>query len=262
MVCLTVSGTSELSFQATRLSDDCHVDHTAVSLIDKHEYHFYYVTSGLLIISCVSELLYVPAGSLACIPANYPYSVQPCGSLSGWNIITSEPGYKSLNNRPVVLISSEFIVSLFNKYSQTVGQGKLRYQHYLGEIFMEELSCLTEIDFALPLPIDSRTAVITEKILQRPEHKWRLGELASEINISEDTLRRRLLRETGLNLTDWVQRARLLKSIKSLAEGEKISDTARQLGYNSTSCFIIYFKRSFGDTPARFRDKLNRASLL
>jgi len=231
-------------------------------LIDKHEHHFYYVTSGLLIISCVSEILYVPAGSLAFIPANYPYSAHPCGGFNGWKIISIEAGYESFNNKPVVLIGSEFIISLFKKYAQTEEQGNSRYQHYLGAIFMEEISCLTEIDLALPLPVDSVTAVITDKILQSPEHKWRLGELASDINVSEDTLRRRLLRETGLNLTDWVQRARLLKSIKSLAEGEKISETARRLGYNNTSCFIIYFKRSFGDTPARFRDKLNRASLL
>jgi AraC-like DNA-binding protein len=45
--------------------------------------------------------------------------------------------------------------------------------------------------------------------------------------------------------------ARLLDSIRRLAEGQPVTDKALDCGYSSVSAFIAAFKATFGYTPGR-----------
>ena len=50
----------------------------------------------------------------------------------------------------------------------------------------------------------------------------------------------------------WRQKARMLHSVRLLAEGAPVTDAALDAGYRSVSAFIAAFKRTFGCTPGRF----------
>jgi AraC-like DNA-binding protein len=62
--------------------------------------------------------------------------------------------------------------------------------------------------------------------------------------------------ETGYTFTAWRQRARLMRSLETLAAGATVTEVARELGYATTSAFISLFRRTFGETPAVFRRQL------
>ena len=47
----------------------------------------------------------------------------------------------------------------------------------------------------------------------------------------------------------WRQKARLLESVRVLAEGGSVTDAALESGYSSVSAYIAAFKQTFGCTP-------------
>ena len=60
---------------------------------------------------------------------------------------------------------------------------------------------------------------------------------ARELKTSTRTLYRHFLRETGITFARWKQQARLLESIRRLAEGVAVTTVALDLGYASPSAF-------------------------
>ena len=52
---------------------------------------------------------------------------------------------------------------------------------------------------------------------------------------------------------------RLLRSLELLAEGQSVTAIALDLGYASVSAYIGLFRRSFGETPASYRARLQAA---
>jgi AraC-like DNA-binding protein len=75
-------------------------------------------------------------------------------------------------------------------------------------------------------------------------------------SVSTRTLSRRFVSETGFNFTAWRQRARLMRSLEMLAAGAPVTAVALDLGYSTSSAFIGLFKRTFGETPSAYRQRL------
>ena len=76
-----------------------------------------------------------------------------------------------------------------------------------------------------------------------------VDDLAKQHAIARRTLERRFREETGMSFGMWRQKARLLDSIRLLAEGKSVTDAALESGYSSMSAFIAAFKGTFGCTP-------------
>ncbi len=55
------------------------------------------------------------------------------------------------------------------------------------------------------------------------------------LGVSEKTLSRLFLRETGLSFRVWRQRQRLLDALTPLEQGERVTDVALACGYDSLS---------------------------
>ena len=63
---------------------------------------------------------------------------------------------------------------------------------------------------------------------------------------------RRFVAETGFTYTAWRQRARLMRALEMLTEGQAVTVVALDLGYDSVSAFIALFKRTLGVTPSAY----------
>jgi AraC-like DNA-binding protein len=104
---------------------------------------------------------------------------------------------------------------------------------------------------ALPMPRDERAATLAQCVLAQPMNEEPVDELAGRHGLARRTLERRFRDETGLSFGMWRQMARLLDSIRLLAEGKSLTDAALDCGYSSVSAFIAAFKSTFGYTPGR-----------
>lgn len=79
-----------------------------------------------------------------------------------------------------------------------------------------------------------------------------LDELAREMAVSRRTLERSFQQDTGLTLGRWRQRARLLRALELLADGESVTATSIAVGYASPSAFVLAFRNALDATPARY----------
>ncbi|WP_407160684.1 helix-turn-helix transcriptional regulator [Bradyrhizobium sp. STM 3557] len=118
------------------------------------------------------------------------------------------------------------------------------------DLIVDEIACLPPEDLGLPLPHDARLQRIARSLLEHPADSRTVDEWANWAGIASRTLSRRFPQETGLTLTEWRHRARLMRALERLAEGDAVTTVAVDLGYSSVSGFIALFRRTFGVTPA------------
>ena len=113
------------------------------------------------------------------------------------------------------------------------------------------MAAAADSPLVLPLPQDERALALAHSVLQQPLRSENVDELAKQHGVARRTLERRFSDETGMSFGVWRQKARLLDSIRLLAEGTSVTDTALDCGYASVSAFIAAFKGTFGYTPGR-----------
>ena len=82
---------------------------------------------------------------------------------------------------------------------------------------------------------------------------WTAGRIASELAVSEATLRRRLTAE-GASLTQLLVEARMATALTLLqATAQPVSSIALSVGYESPSRFAVRFRQRFGFAPTAVR---------
>jgi AraC-like DNA-binding protein len=104
----------------------------------------------------------------------------------------------------------------------------------------------------LALPADAQALTLAQSVLEEPSVNDSVDRLAKKHGLARRTLERRFRDETGMSFGMWRQKARLLDSIRLLAEGKSVTDAALDCGYSSVSAFIAAFKSTFGYTPGHF----------
>ena len=80
-----------------------------------------------------------------------------------------------------------------------------------------------------------------------------IGVVSQASGASARTLERLFVRETGMAIGAWRQRARLLHSLAMLSDGDSVTHAALTVGYASTSAYVAAFKSVLGMTPGAYR---------
>jgi len=122
----------------------------------------------------------------------------------------------------------------------------------LMRLLMSEIRCLEPCALDLPLPESADLAQLCARVLADLSIRQPCTLDAGGMNISARTLYRRFLRETGITFARWKQQARLLESIRRLAEGVPVTTVAIDLGYESPNAFSTMFRRAVGVSPRAF----------
>lgn len=122
----------------------------------------------------------------------------------------------------------------------------------LMRLLMSEIRRLEPCALDLPLPESADLAQLCARVLADLSIRRPCALDAGDMNVSTRTLYRRFLRETGITFAGWKQQARLLESIRRLAEGTPVTTVAIDLGYESPNAFSTMFRRSVGISPRAF----------
>lgn len=120
------------------------------------------------------------------------------------------------------------------------------------EVILDRLPQLKVSPLHLPSPRDTRLKSMTDALAMNPADARTLGELATVAGMTERTVARLFLKETGLTFGQWRRQLRLLAALERLGAGESVSNVALDVGYEDVSSFIAVFKAALGDTPARY----------
>jgi AraC-like DNA-binding protein/quercetin dioxygenase-like cupin family protein len=116
-------------------------------------------------------------------------------------------------------------------------------------VLMDELGSARIEPLVLPLPSDARALAAANNVLHNPAEDATAADVAQRSGLSARTLERVFRAETGMTFGMWRQKARLLESVRRLAQGGSVTDAALDSGYSSVSAYIAAFKQTFGCTP-------------
>ncbi len=122
----------------------------------------------------------------------------------------------------------------------------------LIRVILDRLPQLKVSPLHLPAPRDARLKGLAEALATNPADARTLGELAVAAGMTERTLARLFLKETGQTFGQWRRQLRLLAALERLGAGESVSNVALAVGYADVSSFTAVFTSALGETPARY----------
>lgn len=127
------------------------------------------------------------------------------------------------------------------------------YRNHFSRVMIDDVVNAKQLprNFAL-LPKSPYLLKILRELHDPDKAGWTMAEWAEHVHMSERTLGRNALRETGMTFYNWRLQHLFLRSIEHLAEKLSVDEVAALAGYRNTSAYIKVFKEVFGMTPGTY----------
>lgn len=218
-----------------------------------HRGQVFCVEAGLIHVQTAQGSWLLPPYRAGWIPPGVPHQVRVSGALAGWSVFISPETSACLPDQPCVIGITEVLRVLVRRAADWAKPDPLTPdQEHIVTVILDEIRRAPHESLHLPMPKNNRLARIARAILDDPGSNRTLEAWADWGAMSARTLRRQMLAETGLRFAQWRQQAQLACGLEMLARGESVTQVADALGYASPSNFIAMFRRSFGESPARY----------
>ncbi|MBI3917042.1 MAG: helix-turn-helix transcriptional regulator [Betaproteobacteria bacterium] len=214
---------------------------------------FVFAVAGTMRVRTARHAWIVPPSRALWVPARTVHEIQTYGVVEMHSLYVDGAAGRGMPSSCVVLnvtpLLRELVVRAVAQPADYEEEGD---DGLLMRLLMAEIRRLSPCALDLPLPESPDLAQLCERILADLSTRQPCGFDAHGLNTSTRTLYRRFLRETGITFARWKQQARLLESIRRLAEGTPVTTVAVDLGYESPSAFSTMFRRSLGIAPRAF----------
>ncbi len=214
---------------------------------------FVYAVAGTMRVRSARRAWIVPPSRALWMPARIVHEIEMYGVVAMHSLYADAAAGAGMPSDCAVLevtpLARELIVraaALPARYDESGDDGMLM------RLLMAEIRRLPRSALDLPLPESADLLQLCERILADLSTRRPSVHDAGEMNTSARTLYRRFLGETGITFARWKQQARLLESIRRLAEGVPVTIVAVDLGYESPGAFSTMFRRALGMPPRVF----------
>lgn len=212
-----------------------------------------YAARGVVEVVADSGRYVAPPLHAVWVPAGVPHAVR---SAEGTEI-------RSLYIAPAALADAGgacrvlTVAPLLRELIRTFGEFPVEYdeqgeQGRLVAVLLDQLASAPKADLMVPWPRDARLRRLCRELQAHPERGTTLQEYAARLGVSDKTLSRLFLRQTGLSFRAWRQRLRVLAALPLLERGDRVTDVAIACGYDSMSAFVAAFRGFAGLTPGEF----------
>jgi len=220
-----------------------------------HDWHqLLFACSGAMTVSGDRFSWMVPPSNAVFLPAGSAHSVRMWGTVNMRSLAFPDTlqnpalAHRECQVLSVTPLLRELILRVIDMAA--LDSRVPEHQHVL-DLLLDELGRAPVNPLVLPMPADSRAQAAARYVLGDPSCAATIGSTARRCGASRRTLERLFRNETGISFGLWQQKARLLHSIRLLAEGKSVTDAALETGYASLSAFIAAFRRTFGYTPGK-----------
>ncbi|MEI9667275.1 AraC family transcriptional regulator [Klebsiella variicola] len=205
-------------------------------------------------VSCRAEnnLWIVPPRCAVWIPGGIPHSVSATWNAR-LNYLFIEPGAAALPGSCCTLALSPLIHELVERLTHE-GADYVADSHAgrLTRVTLDELATMPAQRLNLPVSAHPKIRAMADRLVSHPDDRSPLSVWAKRLALSERSLARVMLRETGLTFGRWRQQLHLIIALQELASGVSVQNVAAKLGYESVNAFITMFKKTMGTTPAHY----------
>lgn len=214
---------------------------------------FIYAVEGTMTVRTPRHAWIVPPSRALWVPSHTVHEIQMYGVVEMRSLYVTNAAAAGMPSSCVVLSVNPLLrelvvraVALPLRYDEDGDDGLLM------RLLMAEIRRLPPCALDLPLPESPDLTALCERILADFSTRRPCDSDAADMRTSTRTLYRRFLSETGITFARWKQQARLLESIRRLAQGAPVTTVALDLGYESASAFSTMFRRSLGVAPRAF----------
>ncbi|MBR0735675.1 helix-turn-helix transcriptional regulator [Bradyrhizobium liaoningense] len=212
------------------------------------------------------QLVFALGGGVTCRVPNGLWMVPPhCavwipGGMQHSNLATAnarlfflyiEPDIVDLPDRCCTLSISSLLRELIVDLSDHVGDDEAR-RELLASVLLRELPRMPVQQLHLPLSSEPRLKKIATTLAENPSDRRTLAEWARRVGLSESSLARLIVSETGLTFGRWRQQLHLIVALRELTSGASVQQVSADLGYESVAAFITMFKKALGKPPAKY----------
>lgn len=212
-----------------------------------------YGISGVMAVTTAEGMWIVPQHRAVWIPAKTIHSIEIWGPLTMKTLYLKPRLLNQLGRRSCLLNVSPLLKELLLEVCNLGRLSRKTPTHArLMGVIKDQLERSHLVPLQLPMPSDPRAIRVAKLSLADPSDRRPLTDLCKECGASKRTIERLFLEEAGITFGRWRQQSALVRAIQLLAEGNKVTNVALEIGYNSPSAFIAMFKKLMGTTPAQY----------
>lgn len=193
-----------------------------------------------------SHALWMPAGVLHEVRANGPVEIRT---------LYVQPAHaRSIRDECHVIFVSPLLRELIVRamklpalYDERGMEGRVM------DLILDEIARLPAQPLGLRMPSDARLLRLCEGLLEDLCTTRSIAALGAAVGLSERSVMRLFLKQTGLSFRRWHNQARLLRAFELFEKGQSHTQIALELGYSSPSAFAKMFRRTLGKSPSALR---------
>ncbi|WP_370677031.1 helix-turn-helix domain-containing protein [Pleomorphomonas sp. PLEO] len=207
---------------------------------------------GAVTCTAANGLWIVPPDCGIWIPGGVPHSnqVTPNARLT---YLFVEPDAAALPGKCCTLSVSPMLREMILRLADV--SGSYAPDDHIGRlvrVLLDELALMPQERLELPVSGHPKIAMIAAALTAEPGDRRTLGEWAAHVAMSERSLKRLMVQETGLTFGRWRRQLHLTIALRELASGATVQRVSSELGYESPTAFIVMFKKALGATPTRY----------
>lgn len=125
----------------------------------------------------------------------------------------------------------------------------------LQQVLIDLLEQAPQEAFDFPMPEEPRLKDLAQRLLASPNDRRKLSDWAQDYAMSERTLARLIKDQIQLTFGQWRGQLHIVLALEGLAQNQPIQRIAEDLGYESVSAFITFFKKQLGCTPKQYQQQ-------
>jgi len=217
---------------------------------------------GLITCEVENGLWLVPSHNALWIPPGIDHSVRCTGEVEIYLVFMDEAVISALPGQCCTLRISPLLRELVRAVSQLPPlYDEAGPPAPLIQTMLNELAVAPVEQLYLPVPADQRLRKVAEAWTAEPADRTKLGGWASRIGMSERSLSRLVLEQTGMSFIRWRQQFQIMLALERLTRGVSVQTIAFDLGYETPSAFIAMFRKILGASPNRYLAQVEKRPL-
>ncbi len=219
--------------------------------IDAHSHTAHQIVhaiSGTMRVTVHDRMWFVPPGRALWVPAQVQHAIQCIGSVEMRTAYLS-PACPTAHAQVCVVSVSRLMREVLVRLAEGE-QSEITL--LLVDVLLSEISQGMIEPLSLPIPDDPRIARMARCFQTHPDDQATLTQWARRLGYSERGLIRHVRTETGMTFRELRRLTRVMVALEYLANGQSVTATAYDVGFETPSAFIHAFRVVMGKTPRQF----------
>lgn len=200
----------------------------------------------------------VGPGQVLWLPPNQPHEARSHGAMAGWTLYLHPSRCHVLPDSPFISEGTPLLNAQAERLARITQTDAISaVTSRLAESFWDEWIALPRHVSALPIPSDARLRRVTDHLETTSGDNRSQSDWASLAGMSLRSFVRHFKADTGTGFASWLQKWRMIEAQQRLARGERVTEVALAVGYESIGAFSAAFRRSTGYRPSQFAKNAN-----